>query len=322
VIARRREAQELAAQAGNLELQVSLGPGIFLAGAGRNREAQAELERVIELAAGDFQLGRQVIGMSGLILASLYRAAVLMELGRLPEARAGLEDCRQAAREYNDLESLSYAQSGEALLSFFTGEPGDAVMHAREGRELAERLGGSLARVLARLHLSAGQLARSEHAEALAVAGEALEIMRETRTGLAFEALTLFVVAEARHGLADPAGARAAAAEGAAVAVGRGTRLQEAACRLALGLAMLREKPTNARAELEHALELAGEDGPVYIPHILGALADLAGLEGDDGERLRLLEEAHRLFDEQGATGHARRVARDIEAAAARTRDD
>jgi class 3 adenylate cyclase/tetratricopeptide (TPR) repeat protein len=317
VIVYRREAQDLAAQAGNVELQVSLGPGIFIAGAGRSREALVELDRIIELAAGDFQLGRQVIGLSAVLLAILYRAAVLMELGRLPEASSALDDCLTLAREHDDLECLAYARSGRGALSFFTGEPRDAVGQAREGLELAERLGGSLARVVTRMYVSFGQLAGGGYEEALAGAGEALEIMRATRTGLAFEALTLFAVAEARRGLHDLAGARAAAAEGAGVAVGRGTRLQEAACRLSLGRAELQEHPNDARVELERALALAGDDGPVYIPHILAALADLARLQGDDDDRLDLLQRAQLLFEGQGATGHARRVARDIAAAAA-----
>jgi class 3 adenylate cyclase/tetratricopeptide (TPR) repeat protein len=316
VIAYRREAQELAAQAGNVELQVSLGPGIFIGGAGRNREALVELDRIIELAGGDLQLGRQVIGMSAVLLAILYRAAVLMELGRLPEASSALDDCLRLSREHDDLECLAYARSGRGAVAFFTGEPGDAVGQARGGLELAERLGGSLVRVLAHMYLSFGLLAGGDYEEALATASEALEIMRGTRTGLAFEALTLFSVAEARRGLDDLPGARAAAAEGAAVAVGRGTRLHEAACRSSLGRAVLHERPNDARAEFARALELAGDDGHVYVPHILEARADLARLEEDDGERLRLLHQAHRLFEEQGATGHARRVARDFAVAA------
>jgi tetratricopeptide (TPR) repeat protein len=315
VIAYRQEAQGLAAEAGNLELQVSLGPGIFLAGAGRNREALVELERVIELAGGDFQLGRQVIGISGVLMAILYRAAVLMELGRVPEAGVALEDSLRLAREHDDLECLAYALSGHGVWSFFTGEPGDAVIRAREGLELAERLGSSLARVAAHMYLAFGLLARSEHEEALVRAGEALEIMRATRTGLAFEAFVLSAVAEARRGLGDLAGARAAAAEGATIAAGRGTRLQEAVCRMSLGRAVLQENPDAARAELERALELAGDDGPAHVPHILVAFADLAHLHGDHAERLRLLEEARRHFSEQGATGHARRVAGDIASA-------
>jgi ATP/maltotriose-dependent transcriptional regulator MalT len=84
-----------------------------------------------------------------------------------------------------------------------------------------------------------------------------------------------------------------------------------------LGRALLRERPDQARAELEHARELAREDGPVIIPHVLIALAELAAVQGDTTQRLRQLKQAHRLFEQQGATGHARRVATEIGAAPA-----
>jgi hypothetical protein len=73
---------------------------------------------------------------------------------------------------------------------------------------------------------------------------------------------------------------------------------------------------SDARAELERAIELVGEDGRVYVPHVLLALADLAHVLGDHTERLRRLEEAQRRFERHGATGHARRVAANIAAAA------
>jgi hypothetical protein len=97
------------------------------------------------------------------------------------------------------------------------------------------------------------------------------------------------------------------------VAANCGARIQEAQARWTLGRALaVLERPAEAKAELERAIELAGDDGPAYIAHALVALADLARRQGDDRERRLRLEEAHRLFKQQGATGHARRVAADI----------
>jgi tetratricopeptide (TPR) repeat protein len=311
-IACRRQAQELARQAGNLELQVSLGPGIFLATAGRNREALAEIDRVLEMGGDDYQLGRQVIGVSTLILVSLYRARALIELGRLADASAALENTLRLSREHDDLECLAYSLSGHGLLSFFTGEPGDAIVQANEGVELAERLGSSVTRIVTHSFLSVGHLARGEHADAAAIAGKALKIMRTARTGLAFEGDALGVVALARLGCDDFAGARSAAAEGAAVASRRGLRVQEASCRGTLGRALLPSRPDEARIEFNRALELAGEDGAGYVPHILLDFADLAARDGDSQERQLKLEQARQQFEQQGATGHARRVAAQI----------
>ena len=316
-IASGREAQRLAEEAGNLELQVSFGPNVWLAVAGRNRTALAGLDLVLEVAGDDLQLGRQVVGLSSVIFGTFYRGFVLTELGRLPEARAAFDDALRLARDHDDVECLGWAQQGLAILSFFTGEPGDGLAQAREALELAERLGSSFSRAMARSSLALAHLAREEHSNAHAVADEGLEIMRETRTGLQYEAVLLRDLAAARLGLEDVDGAHAAAAEGAATAAAQGARVQEAGCRIMLGRALLADRRGDAHAELERALELAGEDGPVHTPHALVALAELAGLQGDERGRLRRLEQAHQLFEQQGATGHARRVAADIATAAA-----
>jgi class 3 adenylate cyclase/DNA-binding SARP family transcriptional activator/tetratricopeptide (TPR) repeat protein len=317
-IAYRREAQALAEKAGNLELQVSFSRNPWLAFAGRNREALADLDRTLKAADGDVQLGRQVIGLSVVIFATLYRGIVLAELGRLPEARAACEQGLRLAREHDDAECLGWAHVCLSAMSYFTGEPGDGLAHGREALELAERRGGSLSRALARLGLAAAHLGRNEHAAAHTTATEGLEIIRETHTGRAFESWFLNQLADARLGLDAVDGARAAAAEGATIAARQGARVREAACRLALGRALLlQDRAPDTRVELQRAVELAGEDGPAYTPHVLLAFADLARLQRDDRERLRQLGQAHRLFQQQGASGQVRRVAAEIATAAA-----
>jgi class 3 adenylate cyclase/tetratricopeptide (TPR) repeat protein len=316
-IASAQEAYSLAEQAGNLELQLSFNPSVWLAVAGRNREALAMLDRSLEAAGDDFQLGSQVIGLSVVILGTFYRGVVLIELGRMREARAASETAVRLAREHEDLECLGWAHANFALLSYFTGEPGDGLAHAREALQIAERLGSNFSRAMARSNLSIAHLAREEYDDALSLVEEGLDIMRETRTGLQYRAILLRLLAEARLGVHDIEGALAAATEGASTAAAQGACVQEAGCRLTRGRALLAERPGDARAELERAIELAGEDGLVVIPRVLVALAELAGLRGDEEERLRQLEQARRLFEQQGATGHARRVAAQIAGAAA-----
>ena len=189
----------------------------------------------------------------------------------------------------------------------FTGEPGDGVTHGREALQLADRIGSPSSRAVARAGLAHAHLARGEHDEALALAEEGIEIAREGRVGHVYEALWLGPLAEARLALHDVQGAHAAAAEGAATAVTVGARVHEASCRLSLGRALLGESPDDAKTELDRALELVGEDGAVLIPYILLALAELA--EGDDRARLSHLAQAQQLFEQQGANGHARRIA-------------
>jgi class 3 adenylate cyclase/tetratricopeptide (TPR) repeat protein len=313
-IASTRDAQDLAERAGNLELQVTLSAGIWLGLAGRNREALAEFDRLLDAAGDDPQLGRNTTGTSAPILATVQRGRALLELGRLDEARAAIDKALRLAREHDDLECLGFAQASLGRLSYFTGEPGDALDHGRNGLQLAERIGSPFSRAIARAGLAHAHLARGEHDQALAVAEEAIEIAREGSAS-ALDALLLGLLAEARLGFRDLKGARAAAAEGAATAVTLGARVHEASCRLSLGRALLPESPSDAQAELERALKLARDEGPVLIPHILLALGEVAAVQGDDRERLHQLEQAHRLFEQQGAAGHARRVGAQLGAA-------
>jgi DNA-binding SARP family transcriptional activator/tetratricopeptide (TPR) repeat protein len=308
-ISRTHEARELAQQAGNLELQVISSPALWLALAGRNREALAEFDGALDAADGNTQLGRNIVGISTPIFATVQRGRALLELGRLREARVALDRALRLAREDNDLECLGFAQASLGRLSFFTGEPADGLAHGREALQLADRIGSPSSRAIARAGLAHAHLAGGEYDEALALAEEGIEIAREGRVGRVYEALWLGLLAEARLALHDVQGAHAAAAEGAATAVTAGARVHEAACRLSLGRALLRDSPGDAQTELDRALELVGEDGAVLIPHILLALVDLAAVQVDGRERLTHLEQAHQLFEQQGASGHARRVA-------------
>jgi DNA-binding SARP family transcriptional activator len=307
-----QESRRLAEAAGNLELEVSISPALWLHLAGRNREAVIDFERTLKTANGDLQLGRQLIGASAVVYATIFRGAALMEIGRLREAQAAATDGLRLARAVDDFELVGTAHGLFGVLSLLTGAPNDGLAHAREGVALADRLGSTLARVTVRLLLTAAHLACNHYDEASAVASEGLGLIRESHSGMQAEDQLLSQLAIARLGLGDLAGARTAAAEAVALAARRGMQVHEALCRSALGTALVQDSPGEAKTELERAIELAGEDGALHVGPSLVALAMVAGAQGDEPERLRRLEEAHRLFEQQGATAHARRIAADI----------
>jgi hypothetical protein len=73
----------------------------------------------------------------------------------------------------------------------------------------------------------------------------------------------------------------------------------------------------DARAEIEaaltRALELVHDTGAnAYEPQVHVELAELARQSGDEGTWREELSEAHRLFTEIGASGHAERVAEEL----------
>ena len=125
----------------------------------------------------------------------------------------------------------------------------------------------------------------------------------------------LAALAEACAGLGDTARAREAAAEAVAIADREGVRQASVPLSLARvlrsadGLAAERE----IEAALDRALELIEETGSrVFVPQVHEERAELARLRGDDATRERELREAHRLYTEMAATGHAERLAEEL----------
>ena len=76
-------------------------------------------------------------------------------------------------------------------------------------------------------------------------------------------------------------------------------------------LLALGENPDRIEGTLSRASELIAETGArSHEPQVHELRAWLASACGDDTARKRELREAHRLYTEMGATGHAERVAR------------
>ncbi len=106
-----------------------------------------------------------------------------------------------------------------------------------------------------------------------------------------------------------------------AIAIARrnGTPLYECDAQLVLARVLLREgasEPEAARqigAALERAAELIDQTGgESRRPRLEELRAELAHARGDAATRERYLREAHRLYTEMGATGHAERMAKEL----------
>ena len=94
-------------------------------------------------------------------------------------------------------------------------------------------------------------------------------------------------------------------------------RSPEARAQLARARLLLRVEGMDAREEIETALARAvaviQETGArVCEPDLHEARAELAGRLDDETDRDRELHETHRLYTEMGATGHAKRLAKEL----------
>ena len=96
-----------------------------------------------------------------------------------------------------------------------------------------------------------------------------------------------------------------------------GLRLREPAALYSLARALLQSGGETRLREAEVVLarcsELVGGRKSYLTPRVHEARAQLGNLLGDHAEAERHLREAHRLYTEMGATGHAERVARELD---------
>jgi hypothetical protein len=122
-------------------------------------------------------------------------------------------------------------------------------------------------------------------------------------------------LALARAGLNDLPRAGELAWRAISVARERLTKPSECEAQLILARILLDAGTSELREEIQAALSaaaaLADEMGArSFDPFVLEERARLARLLGDDPGRERHLREAHRLYAEMDATGHAERLAR------------
>jgi ATP/maltotriose-dependent transcriptional regulator MalT len=226
------------------------------------------------------------------------------------------------AREEGNPENLGWARG---YLSFLAGLSGELV-HAglgtvraagREAVEIAESLGSEYSRAIAYMALGTAHLVEGQWSEARSCCETSLEIARDHRTGLEFKADTLVWLARAQLADGDAAGARRTAEEAVVLAREHGQPHFEAMAQLVLA----RERCTvgeagaaeEAEAALDRASALVEESGARGLePQIAEARAQVMRMLGDDAARERELCEAHRLYVEIGATGHAKRLAQEL----------
>jgi len=313
---RRLEGERLAEQLDDAELKLAMKIGLttLLGFLGRLGEALRYAEEAEELTQGNVEAGYRLLGRSAYISLLWQKGGVLGAMGRLAEATRDLDRALELAGERGELDSAGFAHNIYSQTSNYAGDAAAALRHARQALETADKMGSAAATVLALAALGAAHLLKEEWSEAAAALEQALATARERRAGLLLEPSILAYLAEAYAGQRRPRRALAAAKETLAVAQRQGSRRFEVPAHLALARVLLRGRGAKAKGEIEaalaRALALVEETGTrLYEPFIRVELAELARLTGDEEAARRELREAHRLFTEMGAAGHAARLA-------------
>ena len=243
-----------------------------------------------------------------------HRGWILMELGRFDEGVAAFQRAEELARRFEDGEILSWNDTFRCRLYELAGDAQSALATGRRAIESAEKIGSGLAR----------GIAHGAYGTALGLAGEwqgareslelALAIARADRVGLFMEAHYVAALAEAQLGLGEAARARELVEEAIAAASRHEMRIAEVRGQLVRARVLLALDGADAQEQIEaalgRALALVHSTGArSYEPQVRVERARLAGLLSDASGRQQWLREAHRLFTEMGATGHAERIA-------------
>jgi adenylate cyclase len=314
------EAARLAKESGDLELRcishLGLAHSHWLAG--RLMEALGFIDRGFELLGEERTIGIKTVGFSAFIWLVSIRGILEGYMGELEAGRRDLDRGIELAREINNAENLGWGLGSCAVHAALSGEPGNARAQALESLEIAEKLGSAHSLATALAYLGVAQLLHEEWQEAIDALEQALEIARSRRTRLDIEALMLANLARAYLGVGQVDKARQTAEDAVEAARQRGKPSHEIQAQLSLARVLLTSVGAEGRPAIEEALtralELVEATGAKALePQILVERAELARLLEDEATRKLQLREAHRLFAEMGATGHAKRLGKKLE---------
>jgi tetratricopeptide (TPR) repeat protein len=313
------EAVRLADQSGNdvLRIIARVSLSLVLAARGNLREALAILAETETLCGADPDAGAQITGFSpyGLMLAA--QGLVLTLLGRLAEAAHVLEHAIALGQVRREPEMLIPAHMFSTGWCRFAGDAARALQHAHRSVELAEAAPTGSMTGVSSMALGQALLLNEQWSDAAATLESALAEMRERQVGLSFEQFILADLAQAVVVLGDFGRARALADE--AVTVAQQRHIIEAPPLLARARVRRLSDGAQAASAIEADLQRAmvvieQTEARAYTPQIHVERAELARLLGDEAAYQRELREAHRLFTEMGATGHAKRISHQLSA--------
>ncbi len=113
---------------------------------GEIAEAMTVLDRAIELADGDPAVGGGIAVGCPLAYCLTFKGAYLCEMGRLDDGRELLERGMQMAAARGDIETVGWGHMLCALHAYRGGVPEQAMAHAQQALEIAERIGDSFSR--------------------------------------------------------------------------------------------------------------------------------------------------------------------------------
>jgi class 3 adenylate cyclase/tetratricopeptide (TPR) repeat protein len=284
---------------------------------GRFAETVASCEQAMAFARSADPLGPLEGGWRTEAGVLWLTGSALTMMGRLDEAASTLEQAVARAREANILALLAGAHAASADLAVIRGDPETAMRHGRRAVEIEEEVGSTAGLIMAYTALGGACVGSQRWGDAEAALTRAVSMATERHTGWIFLPATLSALVRAHLGAGDPGAARAVLKQVPQLVGDLDPGASQANTELARAQLLLRVEGRAARVQIDAAIERAAaliqETGARALePALHEARAELAQFLGDHAARERELREAHRLSVEMGATGHAKRLAREL----------
>jgi class 3 adenylate cyclase/tetratricopeptide (TPR) repeat protein len=270
--------------------------------AGRLREAVAMGDEAVALGRGLPELAQES-GLSPYGLLLLQRGMALAFLGHPTEALVSMEEATALARERGEADLVTFGHVCQVLPCDFLGDAGRALAYGRRAVEMAEVGRNPWLRALAASAFGHACVLSGRFEAAVESLAGVVATLDERNTTPLVESHTAALLAEARLGAGDVAGAVAAAE----AAVERARALHRPVAELRAHLARTRTllgrgDVVEACAALDVAAALVETTGArAFAAFVHAERARCAERAGDVAERERQLGEARRLFAEMGA---------------------
>jgi tetratricopeptide (TPR) repeat protein len=314
------EAARLAQECEDPALRAAIGtfPAFAHNVSGDGRAMLDWADRVLAEVGADNERGKEIVGYSPRVAMLNTRANGLANLGRLEEAWSQVRELEHIAEEAREPEVLSWLGGSWAMLAYARGGTESVLEPCRRSLEIAEKLDNEASRIIAYHALGLAYLIEGQPTAAREALRESAAIARDRRTLRTFLVSVLAHLAETHLALGERSEALATAREAIALASAGGCRFFEAEAQLALARALLATEGAPPRAEIESALDRTEQlvesiAARALSPRILELRGRLASALGDAPASDRALRQALELYRAIGATGHAERLARELD---------
>jgi class 3 adenylate cyclase/tetratricopeptide (TPR) repeat protein len=312
-----RIAEEIEDVGGQMEAMTVLIDTQFLAG--HVEAALAGADRSIELADGDVTYGTDRFNVSLLGWTYGRKGWWGAWAGRGADAtNAENEIGLKIVRDQNQTEVVGWIYGQYAQLEELTGESHQALSRGQQSLENAEKAGSPAGQVFGYAAIGHAFLILGQSADAIQALEQADALIRERHVFIHWRPICLALLAEA-YVDGDPGRARACAGEAIHAAEVGGLRIYEGRGHLARARVLKHLDGLAARTEIESSLARAAalveETGArALAPQVVEERGRVAALAGDAERATELLREAHALYVEVNATGHAGRLAKELKA--------